>query len=149
MYFNNFFVENFVKYNAKVEKFMCSSIDSMLRYTKGKHQVQDIKPTTLQSITDVSSKALLLEPVCKVLFLNQNLQVGVKQMISIKSESAQENIKPKKVKEEGRLQELPNDRTYRIIHIGLCLSLLIFCQTKSDSQHRFTNYPRQLFFSDM
>ena len=107
MYFNNFFVENFVKYNAKVEKFMCSSIDSMLRYTKGKHQVQDIKPTTLQSITDVSSKALLLEPVCKVLFLNQNLQVGVKQMISIKSESAQENIKPKKVKEEGRLQELP------------------------------------------
>ena len=29
-----------------------------------------------------------------------------------------------------------NDHTYRIIHIGLCLSLLIFCQTKSDSQHR-------------
>ena len=42
-----------------------------------------------------------------------------------------------------------NDRTYRIIHIGFCLSLLIFCQTKSDSQHRFTNHPRQLFFSDM
>ena len=42
-----------------------------------------------------------------------------------------------------------NDRTYRIIHIGLCLSSLIFCQTKSDSQHRFTNHPRQLFFSDM
>ena len=44
---------------------------------------------------------------------------------------------------------MSNDRTYRIKHIGLCLSLLIFCQTKSDSQHRFTNYPRQLFFSDM
>ena len=42
-----------------------------------------------------------------------------------------------------------NDRTCRIIHIGLCLPLLIFCQTKSDSQHRFTNHPWQLFFSDM
>ena len=42
-----------------------------------------------------------------------------------------------------------NDRTYRIKHIGLCLFLLIFCQTKSDSQHRFTNHPVQLFFSDM
>ena len=38
-----------------------------------------------------------------------------------------------------------NDHTYRIIHIGLCLSLLIFCQTKSDSQHRFTNLPVKLF----
>ena len=44
---------------------------------------------------------------------------------------------------------LANDCTYRIILMGLCLSLLIFCQTKSDSQHRFTNHPRQLFFSDM
>ena len=42
-----------------------------------------------------------------------------------------------------------NDRTYRIKHIGLCLFLLIFCQTKSDSKHRFTNHPVQLFFSDM
>ena len=42
-----------------------------------------------------------------------------------------------------------NDRTYRIKHIGLCLFLLIFCQTKSDSQHRFTNYPVQLFFSEI
>ena len=42
-----------------------------------------------------------------------------------------------------------NDRTYRIKHIGLCLFLLVFWQTKSDSEHRFTNHPRQLFFSDM
>ena len=42
-----------------------------------------------------------------------------------------------------------NDPTYRIKHIGLCLSLLIFCQTKSDSKHRITNHTNQLFFSDM
>ena len=47
------------------------------------------------------------------------------------------------------LCESINDRTYRIIHIGLCLYLLIFCQTKSDSQHRFTIHPLSLFFSDM
>ena len=26
------------------------------------------------------------------------------------------------------MSSVPNDRTYRIIHIGLCLSLLIFCK---------------------
>ena len=40
----------------------------------------------------------------------------------------------------------PNDRTYRIKHMGLCWSLLIFCQTKSDSQHRFTNNPCETIF---
>ena len=43
----------------------------------------------------------------------------------------------------------PNDCPYRIKRIGLCLVLLIFCQTKSDCQHRFTNHPVQLFFSDI
>ena len=42
-----------------------------------------------------------------------------------------------------------NDCPYRIKRIGLCLVLLIFCQTKSDCQHRFTNHPVQLFFSDI
>ena len=42
-----------------------------------------------------------------------------------------------------------NDCPYRTKRIGLCLVLLIFCLTKSDCQHRFTNHPVWLFFSDM
>ena len=95
-YFNNFFVDNFVKYNAKLGKFICTSIDSMLSCSKSKNQVKDIKPTTLQTILNVPSKALF-EPFCKVLFQNKNLQVVVKQILSIKSEAAQQNTKPKKV----------------------------------------------------
>ena len=48
-----------------------------------------------------------------------------------------------------RLRGFCNDCPYRIKRIGLCLVLLIFCQTKSDCQHRFTNHPVQLFFSDI
>ena len=42
----------------------------------------------------------------------------------------------------------PNDRLYRILNDGLGLSQLSYCQTKSENQHRFTNYQLKQFVSD-
>ena len=41
-----------------------------------------------------------------------------------------------------------NDRLYRILNDGLGLSQLSYCQTKSENQHRFTNYQLKQFVSD-